>query len=155
MRRRKFKLSWKKGIGVWISGFLTFLAGLNTIDAILLMTLYDANLTVEVGIFRDVIGNIIGNIIGDVTVTSYLYMSITTTFIFLGLTSIIAHRKPSPDPTILKIITKVEENLDTYRRKLESTKIGLFAKMENNRMEEQELFDNIDINLANNRKEMF
>jgi energy-converting hydrogenase Eha subunit G len=57
-----FELSVKKGITVWIFGFLTFLAVLHTFDAVLSFTLGGTNLLLELNPFYGLIYNMFGEI---------------------------------------------------------------------------------------------
>lgn len=136
----------KRGITIWILSFLAFLAGLNAFNAVIMWTLNGIDTMVQ--------PYLIGDLIGPIKVTTYFWTSITTTFIFLGLTSIIAFRKLPPDPTILETFAKIEENLATNRRTLEDNLIANRSALESTRMDLLELFTKFNKNLDNARKEI-
>jgi predicted flap endonuclease-1-like 5' DNA nuclease len=139
----------KRGVAVWISGFLTFLAVLSTFG----MVVY------WIGEGRDfilkpyLIGDMIGSLVGDLSVENYLWISLTATFIFLGLTCIIAYRKLPPDPEIVKMFVKVGGNLAALRKTQEATTTELAENIENNRKTSRELFKKVDTNLGDAKKE--
>jgi len=137
-----------KGAAIWISGFFTFMAGLNTFNAVMLWVYKGADLIIEPYLMNNILG------IGGMSVTGYFWISLIATFGFLGLTSIVAYSGPSPYQAILKMIGEVEEGLADNQRKIESTRVGLFAKLETDRMERQQLFDTVNANIGNARKEM-
>lgn len=102
----------KKGIAVWILGFLTFLAALNTFHAVMLWAINE-------GVDYIFEPYLINNITGGLWVTTYFWVSTTVTFIFLGLTAIAAYRKPPLDPTLAGTFFKIEGNMLANRHKLE------------------------------------
>ena len=142
------KMSFEKGVAVWISGFFTFLAGLNTFNAIMLWMYRGADLIIEPNLMSNILG------IGGMPVTVYFWVSLIATFGFLGLTSLVACSGPSPYQGILKMIGGVEEKLADNRRKMEAAKVELFAKLETDRMERQQLFDTVNANIGNASKEI-
>jgi predicted flap endonuclease-1-like 5' DNA nuclease len=135
-----------KGVGVWISGFLTFLAGLNTLNAIMLWTYQGADAIIE--------PYLVGSVLGEIQVKEYFWLSLATTLIFLGLASIIAYSGPTPYQVLLKMIARVEEKLAANRKKLEATRRELFAKLEYDRMACEELFNSVNTSIDNAKKEM-
>lgn len=72
----------RKGIALWISGFLTFFAILNTFNAVMLWVYDGADSVIDASF------NILR--IGGIRVTDYFQVSLIATFGFLGLTSLIA-----------------------------------------------------------------
>ena len=134
----------KRGIAVWISGFLTFLAALNSFGGVILWARGD--LTVP-KLY------LMGDIIGGLEVETYFWISITTTFIFLGLTCIIAYRKLPPDPQIVKMFIKVGGNLAALRKTQEATATELAESIENYGKTSRELFKKVDTNLEDAKKE--
>jgi len=128
-----------KGVTVWILGFLTFVAGLNAMNAVVQWAVEGRE-----WVFKPYL---IGDFIGEMQVTTYLWASITITFLFLGLTAIIAYSRPPPDPAILGKIVGVEEELATNRSMLESTQIGLYQRLENNERAREELFSKVNVTL--------
>jgi len=142
------KMAFGKGVAVWISSFFTFLAGLNTFNAVMLWVYKGADLIIEPYLMNNILG------IGGMPVTRYFWASLIATFGFLGLTSLVAYSGPSPYQGMLKMIGEVEDGLADSRRKIEATRVGLFAKLETDRMERQQLVDTVNANIGNARKEM-
>lgn len=135
-----------KGVAVWISGSLTFLAALNAFNAAMLWMYNGADFVIE----PYLIGNILP--ISGISVMNYLWASLAATFGFLGLTSIIAFRGPSQYRTILKMIGEVQEDVAADRKEIETTRRGVYAKLELSNMARQELFDTVNTNIDNVRK---
>ncbi len=102
----------KRGFIVWILGFLTFLASLSTFHAVVLWAINGG---------EDHIAKtyLISNITGELRITTYFWISTTITFIFLGLTTIVAYWKPPPDPALAKTFLKIERDMMTNRNRLE------------------------------------
>lgn len=142
------KMAFGKGVNVWIFGFLTFLAGLNTLNAVMLWVYKGADLIIEPYLMNSILG------IDGMPVTTYFWVSLIATFGFLGLTAFVTHGEPSPYQAILKMIGEVEEGLADNRRKIEAARVGLFAKLEADRMERQQLFDTVNANIGDASKEM-
>lgn len=130
---------WAKGMGVWILGFLTFLAGLNALNAVVRWAIGGGEMTLE--------PYLIGNFIGEMQVPFYFWVSIITMFLLLGLTAVIAYSRPPPDPAILSRIVGIEEELTTNRGMLESTQIGLYQRLEDDERARDELFNKINVDL--------
>ncbi len=76
----------RKGIGVWVFGFLTFLAALHTFDAYLSLTSGEISSLLKLYPFNYVLASI------DAVV--YFWGSLSLAFIFLGVTCIIACHNP-------------------------------------------------------------
>jgi predicted flap endonuclease-1-like 5' DNA nuclease len=102
----------KKGITVWILGFLTFMAALNTFHAVDLWT-------VNGGEDYILETYLLSNITGGLRITTYFWVSTALTFIFLGLTAIVAYRKPPLDPALTETFLGIEGNMMASRNKLE------------------------------------
>jgi len=139
----------KRGVAVWISGFLTFLAVLSTFG----MVVYWIRESRDFILRPYLIGDIIGSLVGDLSVENYFWISLTATFIFLGLTCVIAYRKLPPDPEIVKMFVKVGGNLAALRKTQEATTTELAENIENNRKTSRELFKRVDTNLGDAKKE--
>lgn len=135
-----------KGIGVWVSGFLVFLAGLNALNAVMLWTYQGADAIIE--------PYLLGYLLGEIQVKEYFWLSLATTLIFLGLASIIAYSGPTPYQAVLEMIARVEEEIAANRKKLEATRTGVYAKLEYDKMVREELFNTVNTNIENTRKEM-
>ena len=136
----------KRGIAVWISGFLTFLAALSSFGTVIYWIRESRDFLIK--------PYLIGEYIGELRVEEFFWISIITTFIFLGLTCVIAYRRLPPDPEIVKMFVKVGGNLAALRKTQEVTATELSEKLENNRTTSEQLFKKADANLENAKKEM-
>lgn len=136
----------KRGIAIWILGFLTFLAAVNVINAVMLWRLESPYFIIN--------PYLVGNWIGNMQVSTYLWASITATFVFLGLTSIIAYRKLPPDPAIVRMLVKLGGHLAATKKMVETTQKDLYDGLENNRIDRQRLFKKTSTDLENTRQEM-
>lgn len=135
----------KRGIAVWIFAFATFLAIMSSFAIVVRL--------INEGADSIVSPYLIGNIFGNLSVESYLWISLTTTFIFLGLTCIIAYRKQPPDPEMVKMFLKLGGNLTAIRKAQEASKIEMIDQIEYNRKVNQKSFRNINTNLEEANKE--
>jgi len=129
----------KKGIGVWILGFITFLAALNAVNAAILWAL---------GVV-DFSPYLISNVIDRMEVEIYFWLSATLTFIFLGFTAVAATRKPPLDPALARMFVKLDENLTANRKTLKEGLEDNKGALENARMD---LLDGLDVNRKANEK---
>lgn len=102
----------KKGIAVWIFGFLTFLAVLHTFDATLSFTVGNANSILKL--------YPVGNVLEDLNVMTYLLASIVSTFIFFGITCLIAFHDPI-EILINKMLSNVEAEENPADHTIESS----------------------------------
>lgn len=141
----------KRGVAIWISGFLTFLAALSLIAVVVYWTRPDVNLNSVLKPY--LVGDIISSLIGDSRVETYFWMSLVATFIFLGITCIIAYRKLPPDPEIVKMFVKVGGNLAALKKTQEITATELAGNIENSKIASQELFKKTETDLENAKKE--
>ncbi len=141
----------ERGVAVWITVFLTFIAALSSFGTVLY--LIDETKGPNF-IFRPyLLGDILGGLVGDLTVENYLWIFLTATFIFLGLTCLIAYRKLPPDPDIVKMFVKVGGNLAAFKKTQEVTASELAENIENNRKTSRDLFKKVDTNLEEAKKE--
>jgi len=131
----------KKGISVWILGFITFLATLNMLYAVRLGALEYTDSTIQLYIISDLTETILGT--REMRVMDYFWVSTTLTFVFLGLTAIAATRKPPLDPALVKMFVKLDGNLTANRRTLKDGLEENKEAMENARMD---LLDGLDAN---------
>lgn len=76
----------KKGIGVWIFGFLTFFAALHTFDAYLSLTSGEASGLLKL--------YPLSYVLTDIDAVVYFWGSLSLAFVFLGVTCIIACHNP-------------------------------------------------------------
>ena len=102
----------KKGIAVWIFGFLTFLAVLHTFDATLSFTVGNVNSIIKL--------YPIGNFLEGLDVTAYLWASIISTFVLFGITCIIAFHDPI-DILLNKMLSTVEAEENPTDHTIESS----------------------------------
>ena len=135
----------KRGITVWISAFATFLAILSSFAMVILLINEGAGSIVK--------PYIIGSIAGNLSVESYLWISITTTFIFLGITCIIAYRKQPPKPEIVKMFLKVGGNLAALRKAQEASITEMADQMEYERKVNRKFFNKVNSNFEETNKE--
>ena len=135
----------KRGIIVWISAFVTFLA----ITASFSM----AVLVINEGAGTVVTPYILGNIAGALSVETYLWMSITFTFIFLGITCTLIYLKQPPDPEIVKLLLKVGGNLAALRKTQENSITEMADQMEYGRKVNQKFFSTVSSELKEDKKE--
>jgi len=142
-------MSVKRGVAVWISGFLTFLAILSSFGVVVYWVREGPDFILR----PYLIGDIIGSLVGNLSVENWFWISLTVTFIFLGLTCIIAYRKLPPDPEIIKMFVKVGGNLAALRKTQQTTASELDENMENNRKINREFFKKINTNLGDAKTE--
>lgn len=146
----------KKGIAVWILGFLTFLAFLNAFNAVLQWTLNGSDHEFE--------PYLIGQFTGTIQVTLYFWVSVATVFIFLGCTVVMAFRKPPLDPDLVEMLanlndnlvaskTMIEEGLEANTKAIEAVKTDLLERMEAQRRVNEESFENLGTSLQSIREE--
>lgn len=134
----------KRGIIVWILGFLTFLAALNAFNAVMHGVEKSAEDTVSPYLIRYVIPKI--------EIRYYFWISVAATCAFLALTSIVAHRR-LPDPHLFWKIDKLEEGIADNAETIRATQTSLLMDLENNRKAREEFMDKISTTLADTRKE--
>lgn len=137
----------KRSVAIWISGFLTFLAALGSIITVVYWVIEGPNFLIQ--------PYLVGDYIGQLRIEEYLWISISWTFVFLGLTCIIAFQKLHPDPEIVKMFVTLGGNLSTLRKTQENTATEFSDKLESNRRTTEQLFDKTEANLGNFRKDMF
>lgn len=135
----------KRGIIVWISAFATFLAILGSFGVAVMLANQGA----------DVIVNpyVLGSIFGNLSVASYLWICVTTTFILLGITFVMAYRKQPPDPELIKMFLKVGGNLAALRKAQESSITEVADQIEYGRKVNQKFFAKVNTDLETANKE--
>jgi len=135
----------KRGITIWIAVFATFLAILSSFAMVIRLINEEAGSIVR--------PYIIGSICGDLSVEAYLWMSVTTTFIFLGITCVIAYRKQPPKPEIVKMFLKVGGNLAALRKAQETSITEMADQTEYERKVNQKFFGKVNSNFEETNKE--
>jgi hypothetical protein len=134
----------KRAISVWISVFATFLAIMSSFAMAVLLINEGAGAVVRPYIL---------GIFGGLSVESYLWISVTATFILLGITSIIAYRKQPLDPELVKMFLKVGGNLAALRKAQEASITETADQIEYNKKVNQKFLGNIKSDLEEANKE--
>ncbi|MFH1328263.1 MAG: hypothetical protein ABIH76_05410 [Candidatus Bathyarchaeota archaeon] len=135
----------KRGITVWLSAFVTFLSIMNSFAMAVLL--------INEGAGSIVRPYLLGSIAGALSAETYLWISVTTTFIFLGITCIIIYSKQPPDPEIVKMFLKVGGNLAALRKAQEASTTEMADQMEYNRKVDQKFFSKVSSDLEEDKKE--
>lgn len=134
-----------KGTWVWISAFLTFVAGLNVFNAVMLLTLRGSDFVIELSIFDFKLS--------IVSALAYFLISTITTFVLLGLTFFFMFRGLPSDPNVLQRLSKVEASLALSTNMLENMQIGFFRRLEDNEKTTDESLQKMSMSLDEARKE--
>ena len=140
----------KREIAIWIFAFATFLAILCSVA----MSVRLINEGVGSIVRPYIIGDIIGSIVGDLSVESYLWISVTATFIFLGFTCIMAFGKRPPDPEILRMLVKIGGNLAALGKAQEDSMTEMVSQLEYNRKTTRKFFSEVNSKVEDANKEM-
>ena len=135
----------KRGIIVWISAFASFLAILGTFGVAVMLVNQGADTIVN--------PYVLGSIFGDLSAATYLWICVTTTFILLGITVIMAYRKQPPDPEIVKMFLKVGGNLAALRKAQEASITEVAEQIEYGGKVNQKFFTKINTDLETANKE--
>jgi len=141
--------NWRTSIGIWISSFFTFLAGLNAINATTIWAFHGMEATVPLYI----IGNIVPSL-SPISVAAYFWMSLILTFILLGVTTVQVLRRPPLGLEVQRMVSKVEDEMVATRGTLEATRISLFAKMEDEKIARQDMLTTLNTSMDHTKKEM-
>jgi hypothetical protein len=136
----------KRGVIVWITGFITFLFIIASVSMIFLSIHDGPNSTIP--------SYLLGDIIPSLTVEIYLWISITATFIFLGLTCVVIYLKQPPNPELVKLLLKVGGNVAALRKSQEASMTEMVNQMEYNKKVNQKLFNTISTEIKENKNEM-
>ena len=136
-------LKGRKATGTWLFGFLTVLSLLNAFNAVI--QLNNGNTVTNFRIF--------GAQLGSLSSEAYFWISIITTFLLFGVTSLLVYRGLPVDPLVLNRLTKVEENLSLNQNMLENTQIGFFKKLEENEKANEEIFRKSSLSIEDMKKE--
>lgn len=128
-------MSLNRGIAVWLSGFATFLAILSSVSIALLLITEGQGAIVR--------PYLIGDLIGDLSVELYLWISVATTFILMGITCLIAYRKQAPDPEIIKMLLKVGGNLAALRKTQEASTTEIAEQIDYSRKVNSKFFGKV------------
>lgn len=134
-----------KGTIVWLLAFLSFLAGLNVFNSVMLMTLHGGDFLAEFSIS--------GLALGNASVMIYLLISIIATFVLLGSTVYFVFKGLPADPNVIQRLTKLEASLAANSNMLENTQMGFFRRLEDNEKVTDDAFRKIHMGLEETRKE--
>lgn len=135
----------KRGMIVWLSAFATFLAILSSFSMAVIVVNQGADILVN--------PYILGRILGNLSAGTYLWICITLTCIFLGVTFIIAYRKQPPNPEIVKMFLKVGGNLAALRKAQEASITQVADQIEYSSKVNQKFFTKVNTDLEENGKE--
>lgn len=143
---QKWKMSahLKRGIIVWILGFLTFLAALNTLYAVMYGVREHADTPFK--------PYLVGQIIGEIKIGYYFWISLIATSAFLALTSIVAFRR-LPDPHLFWKIDRLEEGIEDNAETIRTTQISLLKDLEDSRKAREDFMGKMNTTLVDTRKE--
>jgi len=141
----------RKSISVWILGFLTFLAALCSF----VVAIYWVNNGPNFILRPFLLSGIIPDLLGDLTVQTYLWALLTTTFIFFGFTCLVGYKKAPPDPEMLRMFVKIGGNLATLKNNQESMTTELSERIENGKQISREYYKKIDTNFDQSKEEVF
>jgi predicted flap endonuclease-1-like 5' DNA nuclease len=134
----------KRGIIVWILAFLTFLAAINALYAVVYGV--DQNAST---LFKPYL---VGQLIGEIRIGDYFWISVAATCVFLALTSVVAFRR-LPDPHLYWKIDKLEKGIEDNADTIRATRISLLTDLEDNRKDREKFMNEINTTLAATRKE--
>ncbi len=138
-----------KGATLVILAFFAFLAGLNAVNAVVLWAQFGPESSIQ--------PYLISNLIGDLSVATYLWISILATFVFLGMTvsNMISNL---PDPNLLENVREKIDSLQNNQEALEKMKTRLMiidAGLGDVRKGFLEGFNQQGADMKKIRKEMF
>lgn len=136
----------KRGIIVWVLGFLTFLAAINVLNAVMYGVDKSAEDTIKPYFIKSIMPN-------GIMIRDYFWISVVATCVLLALTSIMAFRR-SPDPHILWRLDKLEEDMADSRETIRATHTSLLEDIENSKENRAKLMNKINTSLADTREEM-
>jgi predicted flap endonuclease-1-like 5' DNA nuclease len=97
---------------------------------------------------------LLGDIVPPLNVETYLWISITATFIFLGLTCIIIYLRQPPNPELVKLLLKVGGNLAALRKSQEASMTEMVDQMKYNKKVNQKFFSTISSDIKEDKKEI-
>jgi hypothetical protein len=136
-----------KGKIVWVSSFLSFLAGLHVFNAVLLLTLHGNDFLVEFSLAGLVT-------LGGINAEFYLWLSILATFMFVGLAIYFVYRGLPAEPDVVHRLTRLETSLAINTNMLENTQMGFFRRLEENEKVTDEAFKKVRMDLEETRTDM-
>ena len=136
----------KRGLIVWILGFLTFLAAINVIYAVMLGARPDIKAEEPVNPY------LIRYVIRDIPLHYYFWGSVVATCALLAVTSIFAFRR-LPDRHLFWKIDNLEKGIADNTETMRATQRSLLVDLADGRKAREELVSKVDKSLADTRKE--
>ena len=136
----------KRGIIVWMSAFVTFLS--------IMSSFYMVVLLINNGVDAVVSPYLLSGLFGPLSVETYLWISIVTTFLLMGLTCIIIYLRQPPDPELVKLLLKVGGNLAALRKSQEASISEIVDQIDYGRKVNQKFFSTVTSDLEGNKQEM-
>jgi nucleotidyltransferase/DNA polymerase involved in DNA repair len=128
-----------------MSAFVTFLAVMGSFAMAVMLINEEAGTIVN--------PYILGGIFSGLSVETYLWISVTATFILMGITCILIYRKQPPDPELIKMFLKVGGNLAALRKAQEASITETADQLEYNRKVNQKFFGTIKSDLEEANKQ--
>ena len=113
-----------QGTLAWFTTLLGFFFGLNSFNALMLLTLNGSDFAVTL--------SFLGLNLGTVEVFSYFLASLIATSLFLGATFFYLFKGLPADPNMLERLAKVESSASLNTNMLENMQIGFFKRLEDN-----------------------
>ncbi|MBT8171843.1 DUF4332 domain-containing protein [Candidatus Bathyarchaeota archaeon] len=136
----------KRGIIVWISAFVTFLS--------ISTSFYIGTLMINEGPNSPITPYLLGDLIGPLSAETYLWTTVSSTFIFLGITCLIIYRRQPPNPELVKLLLKVGGNLAALRKSQEASVTEIVDQIDYGRKVNQKFFSTVTSDLQEEKKEM-
>ena len=136
----------KRGIFVWISAFVTLLFIMNSF--------YIGALLIESGPSSIISPYLLGDLVGSLSAETYLWISITITFVFLGITCLIIYRRQPPDPELVKLLLKVGGNLAALRKSQEASVAEIVDQIDYGRKVNQKFFSTVTSEIQEEKNQM-
>jgi hypothetical protein len=113
-----------RGTLAWFTTLLGFFFGLNSFNALMLLTLSGSDFAVTL--------SLLSLDLGTVNVFSYFLSSLIATSLFLGATFFYLFKGLPADPAVLERLAKVESSASLSTNMLENMQIGFFKRLEDN-----------------------
>jgi predicted flap endonuclease-1-like 5' DNA nuclease len=136
----------RRGLSIWITAAITFLAFLNAIYALILITQNGSQTEV---IFPITAGNTFA-----IPVSIYFWASMFAAFTFLGVISIVSNRKLPPNPATLKLFDTIDAKLQHNRQTLEGSINETFGKFAMQNFEITSRFNRVLTQLKQTQQEI-
>ncbi|MEA2089791.1 MAG: DUF4332 domain-containing protein [Thermoproteota archaeon] len=139
----------KRGIIVWILSSIAFLTAVNAFNAVRLWE--TKSLEDALRISLPIPG--LEHVCTHVNVLTYLWISIITTIVFIGLTAVVAYRELPPNPALLTKVDDIEEEITANTNIIRSTNASLLRELNENKKDREKFFKDVAAHLKKTRKE--